>query len=211
MTYKKIDLKTWERKEHFEGFMESGTSFSITTKLDVTLFYKRIKEKKLKFYPTFIHQVTQVVNEFDCFKIGFNENQELVLWGHMEANYTINSKVSDNFISVWTPWHKEVSNFQELYLETLNQHETSKKMAPQVDMPLNLFVISMLPWISFDGFNLVFNNNETFLAPIITAGKMIEQQDKKLLPVAIQVHHATSDGYHVALLVDKLQTQFNQF
>lgn len=211
MTYKKIDLKTWERKEHFEGFMESGTSFSITTKLDVTLFYKRIKEKKLKFYPTFIHQVTQVVNEFDCFKIGFNGNQELVLWDHVEANYTINSKVSDNFISVWTPWHKEVSNFQELYLEILNQHETSKKMAPQVDMPLNLFVISMLPWISFDGFNLNINNNETFLAPIITAGKMIEQQDKKLLPVAIQVYHATSDGYHVALLVNKLQTQFNQF
>lgn len=127
MTYKKIDLKTWNRKEHFEGFMESGTSFSLTTKLDVTLFYKRIKEKKLKFYPTFIHQVTQVVNEFDCFKIGFNENQELVLWDHVEANYTINSKVSDNFISVWTPWHKEVSSFQELYLETLNQHETSKK------------------------------------------------------------------------------------
>lgn len=211
MTYKKIDLKTWERKEYFEEFMESGTSFSLTTKLDVTLFYKRIKEKKLKFYPTFIHQVTQVVNEFDCFKVGFNQNNELVLWEQVEPSYTINSKVSDNFISVWTPWHEDICYFQNSYLKIVHQNETSRKLAPQVDRPLNLFAISMLPWVSFDGFNLNINNNETFLAPIITVGKMIEQQDKKLLPVAIQVHHATSDGYHVALLVEKLQKQFNKF
>ena len=211
MNYRKIDLKTWERLEHFEAFMLSGTSFSLTTKIDVTHFYKKIKQKQLKFYPMFIHQTTMVVNSFENFRLGYNEKNELVLWDNVEPNYTINSKVSENFISVWTPWIKSTTNFQQSYLKTLTSCETSFKMTPQNDMPMNIFVISMLPWTSFDGFNLNINNNDKFITPIITAGKIINENEQLLLPLAIQVHHASCDGYHVGRFLEKLQNQLNLF
>jgi chloramphenicol O-acetyltransferase type A len=42
-------------------------------------------------------------------------------------------------------------------------------------------------------------------------GKYFERDGKRLLPLAIQVHHAVCDGYHVGLLVDKLQKYINGF
>ena len=38
-----------------------------------------------------------------------------------------------------------------------------------------------------------------------------ETSAKRLLPLAIQVHHAVCDGYHVGLFVDKLQKYTHGF
>lgn len=211
MNYQIINQETWHRKEHFEAFMAQGTRFSLTTKLDVTNFYEAIKKREAKFYPAFIHQVTQVVNEFDCFKVAITEEGQLILWDNLEPNYTISSKVSDNFISVWTKWDVDVEIFQKAYLETVKAYENSKKMAPQLDFPANIVPISMIPWTSFDGFNLSIKHNDNFLGPIITGGKMIEEKEQRLLPVAVQVHHATCDGFHVSRFLTRLQEVLDQF
>lgn len=36
-------------------------------------------------------------------------------------------------------------------------------------------------------------------------GKFYEKDDKILLPLAIQVHHAVCDGFHVGKLIEALQ------
>lgn len=211
MNYQLINQETWHRKEHFAAFMAQGTRFSMTTKLDVTKFYQGIKERKIKFYPAFIHQVTQVINEFDCFKVAITEHGELILWDNLEPNYTISSKVSDNFISVWTKWDINFESFQKAYLKTAKEYETSNRLAPQLDFPENILPISMIPWTSFDGFDLSIKNKDNFLGPIITGGKMIEENDRRLLPIAVQVHHATCDGFHVSQFLARLQEVFDQF
>lgn len=211
MKYQKINQETWHRKEHFEAFMTQGTRFSLTTKLDVTNFYQRVKEREMKFYPAFIHQVTEVVNEFECFKVAIIENGELILWDQLEPNYTISSKVSENFISVWTKWETSVESFQRAYLETVSEYEMTTKMSPQQDYPENILPISMIPWTAFDGFDLSIKYNDNFLAPIITGGKMMEENGRRLLPLAVQVHHATCDGFHVSQFLARLQEVFDQF
>ena len=56
----------------------------------------------------------------------------------------------------------------------------------------------------------VFDDGK-FLLPIFTMGKYFERDGKRLLPLAIQVHHAVCDGYHVGLFVETLQDQINRF
>ena len=46
---------------------------------------------------------------------------------------------------------------------------------------------------------------------IFTMGKYFERDGKRMLPLAIQVHHAVCDGYHVGLFVEKLQKYINEF
>lgn len=36
-------------------------------------------------------------------------------------------------------------------------------------------------------------------------GKYFERDKKRFLPLAIQVHHAVCDGYHIGLFASKLQ------
>ena len=47
--------------------------------------------------------------------------------------------------------------------------------------------------------------------PVFTIGKYFAQEDKIMLPLALQVHHAVCDGYHVGMFLEKLQTKLNEF
>ena len=63
----------------------------------------------------------------------------------------------------------------------------------------------MIPWASFDGFNLNLQNGYRYLPPIFTMGKFYEEGGKILLPLAVQVHHAVCDGFHLCRFVNELQ------
>ena len=48
-------------------------TYSITSIVDVTNMVKTIKERKLKFFPSFLWLSTTIFNEMDEFRIGFKE------------------------------------------------------------------------------------------------------------------------------------------
>ena len=54
-------------------YKNSPTTYSITSKVDVTNMIKTIKERKLKFFPSFLWLSTTIFNEIDEFRIGFKE------------------------------------------------------------------------------------------------------------------------------------------
>ncbi|UNM97159.1 chloramphenicol acetyltransferase [Ignatzschineria rhizosphaerae] len=73
------------------------------------------------------------------------------------------------------------------------------------------FDISCLPWTSFTGFTLNFPKVQDHFKPIITMGKYQTQSGKTILPLAIQVHHAVCDGFHVAKFIEALQQLCDEF
>ena len=48
-------------------------------------------------------------------------------------------------------------------------------------------------------------------ADIVEDGKTFEENGKTMLPLAIQVHHAVCDGYHVGKFIETLQANINKF
>ena len=75
----------------------------------------------------------------------------------------------------------------------------------------NTFDVSMIPWFTFTSFNLNIFGDGRYLLPIFTMGKWVEQNGRRMLPLAIQVHHAVCDGYHVGQFVECLQTMIDRF
>ena len=69
----------------------------------------------------------------------------------------------------------------------------------------------MVPWVEFTGFNINVFDEGKFLLPIFTMGKFFERDGRRFLPLAIQVHHAVCDGYHLGVFVEKLQHYIDQF
>lgn len=84
-------------------------------------------------------------------------------------------------------------------------------MSPQSDKPINTFDISMIPWVEFTSFSLHLPKGNKFLLPIFTIGKYSKGNNKITIPLAIQVNHAVTDGYHVGLFVDILQNNINNY
>ena len=82
---------------------------------------------------------------------------------------------------------------------------------PQKIRPENTFDISMIPWFTFSCFNLNIKNDGKYLLPIFIMGKVFENNGKKMLPLAIQVHHAVCDGYHIGLFLEGLESDIACF
>lgn len=76
-------------------------------------------------------------------------------------------------------------------------------LEPQLDMPANALDISTLPWVAFTSFDLAVPTGDPL--PILTIGKHCEREGRPFLPLAIRVHHAVSDGWHLGQFVGKAQ------
>lgn len=99
--------------------------------------------------------------------------------------------------------------FYKQYIMDVREYGTTRRFLGKPDEPSNIFTISSIPWVSFTSFNLNLPKVTHYLLPIFTTGMYFEQNGKFWLPIAIQVHHAVCDGFHIARFVNELQEAMN--
>lgn len=204
---KTIDIDDWPRKEHFEHYFKNiPCTYSMTTKVDITT----IVNKKQKLYPTMLYLLTKLVNRHEEFRTSVNEQNQPFLYENMHPSYTVFHQDSETFSCLWTSYNEDYQTFCQSYQQDIEQYGHLKSMTPKPQMPENVFNISMIPWASFEGFNLNLQKGYDYLLPIFTMGKYYEENGKYFLPLAIQVHHAVCDGFHVCRFVNELQELINQ-
>lgn len=205
MIFTPIDRENWSRKEYFDHyFKEVPCTYSITTKLDIT----SIKQQGFRLYPTLLYLIAKTVNRFDSFRTAFRADGSLVVYEEMSPCYTIFHKETETFSNIWTEYTASYAEFCRRYARDLERFGSVEKMTAKPGQPENSFTVSMLPWRSFEGFNLNIAGNE-YLLPIFTIGKYQETDGGYFIPLAIQVHHAVCDGFHVCRFINALQASLD--
>lgn len=205
MDYTVIDLDTWKRKEYFEHYLSTvPCTYSISVKLDIT----NIRAKGLKLYPTMLYILTTAVNRHEQFRMSLNGRDELLLYAAMEPCYTIFHRETETFSNIWTTYSKDYETFCRRYEEDVARYGAVERFVAKPGTPENSFPVSMIPWTTFDGFNLNIANFR-YLIPIFTIGRFFKENGHFYLPLAIQVHHAVCDGFHVCRFLNDVQTQIN--
>lgn len=127
------------------------------------------------------------------------------MWELIHPYFTVFNPDLETFAAVWESYDPDFQSFHDRVVEMLQEHRHASTMFPQHDPPENLFDISSLPWMRFTGFNLNIADGEHHYLPIFTLGRYIERDGRTLMPLAIQIHHAAADGFHVARLTNELQ------
>ncbi|HBI91627.1 MAG TPA: type A chloramphenicol O-acetyltransferase [Terrisporobacter glycolicus] len=202
MNFKIIDKETWSRKEYFQHyFSEIPCTYSMTTKLDIT----KLKNSNKKLYPAMLYLITKVVNNHKEFRTSFDMSGQLGIFDEMLPCYTVFNKETETFTNIWTEYCEDYDIFCKSYEKDIKMYSSVKKMIAKPDIPINTFPVSMIPWTTFEGFNLNLQKGYDYLLPIFTMGKYYEENGKYFLPLAIQVHHAVCDGFHVCSFVNELQ------
>jgi chloramphenicol O-acetyltransferase type A len=74
----------------------------------------------------------------------------------------------------------------------------------------NVIHFSAVPWLHFTAVSHARCFSFADSCPKITFGKIKVEDGKKIMPVAVHVHHALVDGYHVGLFIDKFQALMNR-
>ncbi len=206
MIFSKINKSDWNRKEYFDHYYsEVPCTYSMTTKLDITAIIK----KNYRLYPTMLYYLGTIVNRHPEFRTGFNEDGELGIYSELIPSYTVFHKDTETFSELWTQYSENYEEFCAAYEDDMEKYGNNKGLVGKPNVPDNIFTVSAVPWTVFDGFNLNLQRGYNYLIPIFTMGRYYHEDGKFLLPLAIQVHHAVCDGFHVARFINELQSLIN--
>lgn len=206
MKFQKIDKENWSRKEYFEHYFTNvPCTYSMTVKLDIT---KIIKAQK-KLYPYMLYYITTIVNRHSEFRTMFNGKGELGVYSDMHPSYTVFHKDTETFSNLWTEYTSCIEDFCRAYENDILKYGSREEMTGKPNVPENIFTVSMIPWATFEGFNLNLQKEYNYLLPIFTMGKFYQESGKIMLPLAIQVHHAICDGFHICRFINELQELIN--
>lgn len=202
MEFQIIDKQTWVRKEYFDHYYSSvPCTYSINVRLNITTIIK----SKVKLYPAMLYAISTIVNRHSEFRTSINKNGQVGIFSDMMPCYTIFHKEYETFSNVWTEYHPCFKAFLQSYQQDMQQYGKILKMEAKPNTPPNTFPISMIPWASFQGFNLNLIYGYKYLLPIFTIGKYYEENQQFWLPLAVQVHHGVCDGFHVSRFINELQ------
>lgn len=206
MKFNYIDFDSFPRKEHFQHYHSNvKCSYSLTVNIDITQIYNTAKEKGKKLYPSLIWWLSNGVNTFDFMRFEHDSEGRVGFYDAVNPSFTVMPKNSENFASLWCEYSPDFEKFYQNCTQIMDCYKDTDRFAPQTDRPANCFDISSLPWIDFTAFNLNLHTSGTWLLPIFTTGRLIKQNDKVLIPLAIQVHHAVCDGWYCAKFIDYIQ------
>ena len=206
MNFTLIDKKNWARREYFDHyFTDVPCTYSMTVKLDITA----IRAKKQKLYPTMLYWLSVIVNRHEEFRTAIDENGNLGIYSELLPSYTVFRKDTQTFSLLWTKFCADYGDFCAAYEKDQTDFASAHGLIGKPDLPPNNFSVSMIPWTSFEGFHLELQKGYGYLAPIFTMGKFYEENGRTILPLAIQVHHAVCDGFHVCRFIEELQTAIN--
>lgn len=202
MSFQRIDLATYPRREHYQHFLSLRTTYSATVSIDINMLRGDAKERDIRIYPAQIWMLTTAANRIPEFRMSRDEDGNLGIWDHLEPLYTVMRDTSKPFSGLWTPYDPDFSAFYRQCLANIETY-TDGSFVPQGHEPPNVLNVSSIPWVSFTGFNL--NLPTDHLLPILTIGRHTEQNGATLMPLSIQVHHAVCDGYHLGQYVEQVQ------
>ena len=202
MTFTRIDLEHWKRREHYEFFLhEAPCSYSMTVQLDVTPIFERGERLQVAM----LFYLSYVANHHKEFRMHIDEEGCPGYFDYLVPQYTIFHKENHTFSGMWTEYkntyeafEKEYDNDQKLYGHHLGAFAKPHR-------PPNILYISTIPWVAFDSLNLNFQKAYGELLPMLTMGECQEKDGKKWLPLAVQVHHSACDGYHVGRFLKELR------
>ncbi|EGD46911.1 Chloramphenicol O-acetyltransferase [Ruminiclostridium papyrosolvens DSM 2782] len=205
MNFIEIQMEQWARKAHYEHYKNNvRCSYSVTVDIDISNLLNRLKEQGMKAYPVQIYMLSTVVNQFSEFRMTTNAEQHLGYWEVIDPIYTVLNPNTETFSAVWTRYNSCFNTFYRAYLQDTAKY-TSGSLFPQEHVPPNAFNISSVPWLDFTAFNINVFSDGNYLLPIFTIGKYKKENDKTMMPLAIQCHHAVCDGYHVGKFVEALR------
>ncbi len=211
MSFKKIDIEHWSRKEIYFRYLDLiPCTFSMTVNIDLTKLLSAVKLNNYKLFPTVMYVLSSVVNTHKAFRMGHDEEGNLGYHDVVHPSFTLFHEKTESFTSVWTEYSENYHEFLREYILDLEKYQNDD-LHSKPQLGNNFFNVSCIPWVNFTGFNLNLQKGYNYFSPIFTIGKYSTSEGKTLLPLAIQVHHAVCDGFHVAQLINELQARVDTF
>ncbi len=203
----KLNLETWNRKEHFLFFKQMQEPFfGITTTIDCTKAYQKSKELEVSFFTYYLHKTLVAVNSIEPFRYRIIED-EIYIFDKIDASATI-LREDKTFGFSLIEYDNDVSVFSEIVRKEIARIQTTSGLFTR-EFSENLIHFSALPWVNFTSFFHARSFTWPDSCPKISFGKMMEENGKKTMSMSVHVHHGLIDGIVVGEFLDFFEKLMN--
>ena len=199
----KLNLETWNRKEHFLFFKQMEEPFfGVTITVDCTKAYEKAKEMGVSFFTYYLHKTLAAVNSIEPFRYRIIDN-DVYIFDRIDVSSTI-LREDKTFGFSQIEYAEDLHLFAENTKIEIARVQSTKGLFTR-EYSENLIHFSALPWINFTSFSHARSFTWPDSCPKISFGKMMEENSKKTMSMSIHVHHGLMDGYHVGEFVKLFQ------
>ncbi len=206
---KELDIKNWNRKEHFNFFKEFADAyFAVTVEVEVTKAYSYSKENNSSFFALYLHACMKAINRVENLRYRIREDK-VIVHDVIHASATI-LREDTTFGFSFIHFHEDFKIFNENFKAEKERILNSDNLFPTQNTD-DCIYCSAMPWLNFSGHKEPLLGAVKESVPKLAFGKFIKKEDKLMMPISIAVNHALVDGYHVGLFVDIFQEFLNDF
>ena len=180
-----IDIENWERKKHYNYFKQLDyPHFNICGNVDITEFYRYIKENENPFFISMLYASTKTANSIKEFRYRIREDKVIE---HETVNPSFTVMNSNEVFSFCTV--KFIDEFKDFKTNTSKEIEKAKNNISIEDESGrdDLIYITSIPWVSFTSITHPIQMNPVDSIPRISWGKYFEENGKIKLPLSVQV------------------------
>ena len=194
-----IDRENWPREEIYRVYTELWTTtlFSVTVRIDVTETVRETKRRGEKFVPAVLYLFSRELSRQENFTLAVRDGI-LGCWERLHPLYPVLNETG-NFTFHTTPYYGGYRQFYRAYIA--EQERNGASLAAFAEpAPENNFIISIMPYLKFEGFSFSLKNAKNYYTPTVSVGKYYEENGRLYMPVSVTVNHAASDANHLNIL-----------
>lgn len=207
----KLDLNTWNRKEHFKFFNSFDEPyFGLVAEVDCTAACQKSKEISTSFFLYYLYKALVAANRIENFRYKIMEG-EVFLFDQIDATPTI-AREDGTFGFSYLKFYEDFKTFAEEALKIIEIIKNGSGLFPPEHLEVfeNVSEFSSIPWVNFSSLSHARSFSYKNSSPKISFGKLSEKNGRLMMPVSVHVHHGICDGAHVGLFYQYFQEELNK-
>ncbi len=191
-----LDLENWSRRELFNFFIGySNPYFNVCTQLDVTQLQEYVRRQPgVKISAAVHYFALRAANEVEPFRYRLKDDGVFV-YDVIHGGTTVlmpNESFSYAYFD-YEPDFEEFTRNMSKAVEEVRNGDGHLRPTMRDDVIYH----TTLPWISFTSFSHARTGGRGESIPRLVFGKFTPDNDRLMMPLSVEVHHALVDGVHV--------------
>ena len=204
VNYELVDIDSWPRKAQYDYFKDYAQPYcNVCTEVDVTALVDYCHKNSLSFTRTSIYTLLRAANLIPAFRYRFH-NGDVVDYQQIDGRLLLlHEDESLGFCHL--PYFADFRTFHEKAGEIIAQAKAEKNtFKPQEKRRKDVLHFSVSPWMYLTSVTHPRNDNKGDIPKVVLA-RYVKREDRILMPVSVEIHHALMDGFHICKLVTKVQ------
>ena len=199
-----LNTSEWKRKSHFDFFKNfDNPFFNICTAIEVTELLEYCKNNKTSFFLSSLFLTTLTANEIEEFRYRI-DNDDVIIYDIIHPFSTVIN--TDNIFTFCE--FEYITSFSDFLNDSLIRIKNCLEldMLKPKDYRNDVIHYTSIPWIELTSVSHARNFKNSDSIPKIVFGKYYKANNKIMLPISVEVHHALVDGYHVGTFLEALRS-----